>query len=119
MLQLILANKFVKSALPVISKYWQILAGALTIIAAFIFKRNYDSKIKKETIKAIEKESAVETAKHQKLLDDASLAVTISHTSNPLLSDWAKLKRLSEKATPTAKQKVAAERVRKKLRPKD
>ena len=119
MFQLILANKFVKSALPVISKYWQILAGAFAIIAAFIFKRNYDSKIKKETTQKIESVTREETAKHQKLLDDASLAVTISHASNPLPSDWAKLEQLSKKATPTAKQKVAAERVRKKLRPKD
>ena len=115
MLQTILASK----AFGLAKKYWQVLAGAFAVFAAVIYKGIYDSKIKKETIKEIETESAIETAKHQKALDDASLAVTISHASNPLPSDWAKLEQLSEKANPSAKQKIAAERVLKKLRRKN
>jgi len=115
MLQAILASKGFGMA----KKYWQVIAGAVAVIAAFIFKRNYDSKIKKATIKEIETESAAEAAKQQLALDAASEAVLISHVSSPIPSDWAKLEQLSEKASPSAKAKAAANKIRKKLRRKD
>ena len=79
----------------------------------------YDSSIKRETIQNIERVSRETAALEQAALDDASIAVTISHASHPLLDTWDELKQLSEEAMPSAKQKIAAERVRKKLQRKD
>lgn len=111
MLQAILASK----AFSMMKKYWQPIAGAFGVLMALFLKARYTNGVRKQTIKDIETKSKLDLATEQKALDDASLAFVVNDVELPSDSE---LELLRKTTRPSAKQKAAAKRVLKKLRPK-
>jgi len=109
----------IKTASDFIKKYWQFFAGFFTVILAVLLKKKNDSNVKKETLKEVEHAVLEQSAIEQKHLNEISESTIISHLDNPLPASWDKLKLMSEKTSPTAKQKAAYDKIRKKLRRKN
>ena len=115
MLETILMSKAFSTA----KKYWQVIAGAVAVIGTFIVKAIYDKNLKKEVIKEVENVARETMYREQEKLNEVSESTIINHANNPLPSSWDELGKLSEKASPSAKSKVAKDKILKKLRRKD
>lgn len=96
---LLAIEKFFQTSSSFLKKFWQPIAGAFVVIATLIYKKVYDSKIKKETTKEIETQATVEAAAKQGVLDGASIQTLVSHAADPLPASWNDLECMSKEGS--------------------